>query len=104
MRKWWGLLSAMLLTAATVVAAPNPPRGAPAEQPFPHTLRNARYVSVAAYDGAQFDPDLLSEDRDAGVLLELQRQDRRRCFGGAAQAFACGPRRRMFPGRGRGRG
>lgn len=70
MRKWWGLLSAMLLTAATVVAAPNPPRGAPAEQPFPHTLRNARYVYVAAYDGDQFDPDLLSEDRDAIVAVE----------------------------------
>lgn len=70
MRKWWGLLSAMLLTAATAVAAPTPLRGAPAEQPFPHTLRNARYVYVAAYDGDQFDPDLLPEDRDAIVAVE----------------------------------
>ena len=32
---------------------------------FPGTLANARYVHVASYDGGQFDPNLLSEDRDA---------------------------------------
>ena len=32
---------------------------------FPGILANARYVYVAAYDGDQFNPNLLSEDRDA---------------------------------------
>jgi len=34
-------------------------------QAFPGTLANARYVYVASYDGDQFDPNLLPEDRDA---------------------------------------
>jgi hypothetical protein len=52
------------------VAAPKPPRSAQPEQRFPNTLRNARYVYVAAYDGDQFDPDLLPEDRDAIAAVE----------------------------------
>ena len=32
---------------------------------FPGVLANARYVYVASDDGDQFDPNLLSEDRDA---------------------------------------
>ncbi len=32
---------------------------------FPGTLANARYVYVASYDGDQFDPNLLPEDRNA---------------------------------------
>jgi hypothetical protein len=44
---------------------PKPPRSAQTEQPFPGTLRNARFVYVAAYDGDQFDSRLLPEDRDA---------------------------------------
>ena len=44
-------------------AAPNP---STAKVPaFPGTLANARYVYVASYDGDQFDPNLLPEDRDA---------------------------------------
>jgi hypothetical protein len=38
------------------------PRDVPA---FPGTLVNARYVYVTSYDGDQFDPNLLPEDRDA---------------------------------------
>jgi hypothetical protein len=34
-------------------------------QAFPGTLANSRYVYVASYDGDQFDPNLLSEDRKA---------------------------------------
>jgi hypothetical protein len=34
-------------------------------QPFPKTLINARYVYVTSYDGDQFDPRLLPEDRQA---------------------------------------
>jgi hypothetical protein len=32
---------------------------------FPGTLANVRYVYVACYDGDQFNPNLLSEDRNA---------------------------------------
>jgi hypothetical protein len=32
---------------------------------LPRTLANARFVYVAAYDGDQFDPNLLSDDRAA---------------------------------------
>jgi len=44
---------------------PSSPFRAQTEQPFPGTLRNARFVYVAAYDGDQFDSRLLPEDRDA---------------------------------------
>ena len=51
------------LMAISAVAAPNPsPAKAPA---FPGILANARYVYVASYDGDQFDPNLLPEDRGA---------------------------------------
>jgi hypothetical protein len=43
------------LSSATPAAAPQIPR----------TLSNARFVYVAAYDGDQFDPRLLPEDREA---------------------------------------
>ena len=33
--------------------------------PFPGILANGQYVYVASYDGDQFNPNLLSEDRDA---------------------------------------
>ena len=42
---------------------------------FPGTLANARYVYVAAYDGDQFDPKLLPEDRDAiGAVQDTIRE------------------------------
>jgi hypothetical protein len=54
---------ALLLLATTLaVAAPKPSKGVPA---FPGTLVNARYVYVTSYDGDQFNPDLLPEDRRA---------------------------------------
>lgn len=61
------LVAAMMVmfAAAMAFAAPKPPRSAQNEQLFPATLRNARFVYVAAYDGDQFDPRLLPEDRDA---------------------------------------
>lgn len=49
----------MLMTAAAM-AAPSV-----YDQPFPRTLINAKYVYVTAYDGDQFDPALLPEDRQA---------------------------------------
>jgi hypothetical protein len=51
--------------AGMAFPTPKPPRSAQTEQPFPGTLRNARFVYVAAYDGDQFDSRLLPEDRDA---------------------------------------
>jgi hypothetical protein len=51
----------LLMTVAAAVAAP--PNYT--TQEFPGTLLNAKYVYVAAYDGDQFDPGLLPEDRQA---------------------------------------
>ena len=47
------------------MAAPKSSRFPPVEPPFPGTLRNARYVYVTSYDGDQFNPKLLPEDREA---------------------------------------
>jgi len=63
--KRFSLLAAMviLMAAITAVAAPKPDTAnVPA---FPGTLANARYVYVASYDGDQFNPNLLPEDRAA---------------------------------------
>src|SRR5438046_7082715 len=54
-------ISILMMTAITALAAPAT-TNAPA---FPGTLANARYVYVASYDGDQFNPNLLSEDREA---------------------------------------
>jgi len=40
------------------------------DRPFPGVLRNARYLYVASYDGDQFNPNLLSEDRLAIAAVE----------------------------------
>jgi hypothetical protein len=63
--KRFSLLAAILImmTAISALAAPSPTTAkVPA---FPGTLANARYVYVASYDGDQFDPNLLPEDREA---------------------------------------
>ena len=70
MRKLVTSIGLLLLMATVAVAAPKPSRTTPPEQSFPATLRNARYVYVAAYDGDQFDPRLLPEDRDAIAAVE----------------------------------
>jgi hypothetical protein len=54
-----------LLTAVVAIAAPAPKTAANTVPPFPGTLVNARYVYVTSYDGDQFDPNLLLEDRAA---------------------------------------
>jgi len=62
------LVAVMCLMATTFsVAAPRPPKPAVSQSvpKFPGTLVNARYVYVTSYDGGQFDPDLLPEDRQA---------------------------------------
>jgi hypothetical protein len=52
------LLSLALTTLSAAAASGNPPQ-------MPRTLANARFVYVAAYDGDQFDPNLLPDDRAA---------------------------------------
>jgi hypothetical protein len=70
MRKLMGLIGAMLLMVAVAAAVPKAPPSAQGEQPFPGTLRNARYVYVASYDGDEFNQRLLPEDRDAIVSVQ----------------------------------
>jgi hypothetical protein len=54
------LLGLAFLATATLVSA------TAADVPaIPRTLANARFVYVAAYDGDQFDPRLLPDDREA---------------------------------------
>ena len=63
--KRFSLIGAILIVVAAIsaAAAPNPTTAnVPA---FPGTLANARYVYVASYDGDQFNPNLLPEDRNA---------------------------------------
>jgi hypothetical protein len=56
-------ISLIVLAAISAWAAPNP--SAAKVPAFPGILKNARYVYVASYDGDQFDPNLLPEDRNA---------------------------------------
>ena len=53
----------IMMTAISALAAPRP--STEKVQAFPGTLANSRYVYVASYDGDQFDPNLLPEDREA---------------------------------------
>ena len=68
MRTLWGVISSILLLAIVAMAAPKP--GAQSEQPFPATLRNARFVYIAAYDGDEFNLNLLPADRAAIVAVQ----------------------------------
>lgn len=52
------LLCLALATLSAVASADKTP-------PIPLTLSNARFVYVTAYDGDQFNPNLLPEDRAA---------------------------------------
>jgi hypothetical protein len=59
-------LIAIILIMMTAISAAAAPRPNTANVPaFPGTLANARYVYVASYDGDQFNPNLLSDDRHA---------------------------------------
>ena len=61
-RSWFVTICLIAVAATSAIAAPNPSAKVPA---FPDILANARYVYVASYDGDQFDPNLLPEDRGA---------------------------------------
>ena len=56
MKKSLLLLSAVCLLAGTMLASP---------MTFPGTIANARYVYVTSYDGDQYNPSLLPDDRQA---------------------------------------
>ena len=57
---------AMCVVVLGAMSASAAPQSSTSKEPaFPATLANARYVYVAAYDGDQFDPNLLPEDREA---------------------------------------
>ena len=63
--KRFSLLSAILILMTTVAALAAPKPNTADVPAFPGTLANARYVYVAAYDGDQFDTNLLPDDREA---------------------------------------
>ena len=63
--KRFSLLAAILIVATTLSAVPAPSPTTANVPAFPGTLANARYVYVASYDGDQFNPNLLPEDRNA---------------------------------------
>jgi hypothetical protein len=68
MKRCSAVLGLLLLWAASAVAAPNV--GQSKVLSFPKTLTNARYVYVAAFDGDEFSPNLLPEDRAAIVAVQ----------------------------------
>jgi hypothetical protein len=65
--KRFSLLAAMLIVVTVIsAAAASASSSSTAKVPaFPGILANARYVYVASYDGDQFNPNLLPEDRNA---------------------------------------
>ena len=66
-------ISLIMLAAIPALAAPSP---STAKVPaFPGILANARYVYVASYDGDQFDPNLLPDDRTAINAVQNAIQD-----------------------------
>jgi hypothetical protein len=63
MKRYSAVLGLLLFLTAAAMAAPNVSESR--VLPFPKALANARFVYVAAYDGDQFDPNLLPDDRAA---------------------------------------
>jgi hypothetical protein len=67
-KKYSVVLGLLLLLALSAFAAPSvyPSKALS----FPKTLTNARYVYVAAFDGDEFNPKLLPDDRSAIVNVQ----------------------------------
>lgn len=63
MRRTVGFVFILLTTTVMAVAASEAP-------PFPKVLINAKYAYVTAYDGDQFNPNLLPADRQAIVAVQ----------------------------------
>jgi hypothetical protein len=75
--KRFSLVASLIVLAA--ISASAAPKASTAKVPvFPGILANARYVYVASYDGDQFDPNLLPEDRKAigAVQDSIQQWDK----------------------------
>jgi hypothetical protein len=71
MRRFAFAVILMMSISGMSFAAPKTSKNIPV---LPKTLRNARYVYVTSYDGDQFNPNLLPEDRNAisAVQDEIQ--------------------------------
>ena len=65
MKRALGIVLVLLMSAAAAMAAAQSK-----DQLFPGTLINAKYVYVTSYDGDQFDPNLLPEDRQAIAAVQ----------------------------------
>lgn len=63
--KRFSLMAAVLIMATAVSALAASSSINVNTPPFPAVLANGRYVYVASYDGDQFNPNLLPEDRAA---------------------------------------
>jgi hypothetical protein len=73
--KFATVIALLMLTASFALAAPKAPKSDPKATPaFPGTLVNARYVYVTSYDGDQYNPDLLPEDRRAIATVQDEMQ------------------------------
>ena len=73
MKRFCLVAISLILLAVSALAVPNPTTAkVPA---FPGILANARYVYVASYDGDQFNPNLLPEDRAAINAVQNAIQD-----------------------------
>jgi hypothetical protein len=70
------VLAVALLATTFALAAPKSPKANTAQNipAFPGTLVNARYVYVTSYDGDQFDPNLLPDDRKAISTVQDEMQ------------------------------
>lgn len=73
MKRALGVVCLLLFVSGVALAAPQ--AQATNVQPFPKTLINARYVYVTSYDGDQFNPSLLPEDRQAISAVQSALQE-----------------------------
>ena len=73
MKRALGVVCLLLLVSVAALAAPQ--AQTTSVQPFPGTLINARYVYVTSYDGDQFNPNLLPEDRQAISAVQSALQE-----------------------------
>ena len=73
--KRFSLVAISLIVLAAISTQAVPKQSTARAPAFPATLANARYVYVASYDGDQFAPNLLPEDRDAINAVQSAIQD-----------------------------
>jgi hypothetical protein len=74
-KKAVGVTSLLVMAVAFAFAAPDTTIGKQDKiPPFPGTLINARYVYVTSYDGNEFNPNILPEDREAISVVQNELQ------------------------------